>query len=240
MKKTILLFIILFSLFSLFAETSTKFITAFKKFTTGTIPDNIVSMRILNPENNDVMDDDDIEIPKYTRQASYVAFKWILVGYRYGEVKVRFTFGPMLWRGVETSSENRILPYTATINHLETRVGSNMVAPTSDGNEVPCDFLTNVKYRFADTITGSGTTLNVTNSNQSMQMTFSFATATEVVDGNGDEVDYSTYNVCNFWTRNGEVKVVLDVSSSGYGYSGETKMIEGEYFANVSVEISTD
>ena len=146
MKKVIISILLLFLLFSrVFAETDTtpRIITAVKNAPQGTVPDEVVSIRILNPESIDVAQDDQITIP--SRNEAYTAFNWILMGNSYGHIRATFTFWPMFWYGnSDTTSLRNIIPYTVTMNRTSSAVGNVSISTSVASENIASTFLTNI------------------------------------------------------------------------------------------------
>ena len=247
MKKVIISILLLFLLFSsIFAETETtpKIITAVKHTPQGSVPEEIATIRILNPQSIDIAQDGQIDIP--SRNVAYTAFTWILMGNSFGRVKMTFTFYPMYWYGnSDTTSPRNIIPYTVVVNRTSTAVGEVAISTDSASTGIPSVFLDNISYRLADSVTNSGA-VSVYDSSSvgSINLAFSFQNdlSSVVRTQNSSVFDYSNYyNVINYWTRQGNAVVTLLVDADGNTTDGNNVVLEnGVFYATVTVEVTKD
>ena len=104
------------------------------------------------------------------------------------------------------SQMTNIIPYTVAVNHTSTRVGSTAIAMDVASPAIQSEFLTNIYYKLAETVTNTGSTpVTVSSAKATANLTFSFSANnnSSVVRGDDTLFEYSGYDVVNYWTRQG-------------------------------------
>lgn len=265
MKRTLItvLFLIILSSLCVFAdasllESSAKDITAYKRLqTTGVPAVEGPYIRILDPDEGEIIKGEIINIPETSRQAFFHAFSWIVSGNSYGVVNITLTFKPMYWHGDSTST--MIIPYDVQIKHTSSRIGNTVVpirrAPTSSAKKVTNDYSTNYFY-YADNVdfylnnvavatsaesdssvmtTGD---IKITNGDKTVRIEYDMSDYSQVFNAN--DVQISNPNtVCDYWNRRGNVYMYLRITSAGRaeGTNG-TAFTNGMYYADVVVGVT--
>ena len=265
MKKTLMTIIILLVLSSLcvFAEASlinsdSKDITAYKRIpTTGVPAQEGPYIRILDPDEGEIISGEIINIPETSRQAFFHAFSWIISGNLYGIVNITLTFNPMYWHGDDTS--NMIIPYDVQIKHTSSRIGNTVVpirrAPTSSAKKVTNDYSTNYFY-YADNVdfylgnsaiatsaesdssvvtTGD---IKVTNGAKTVRIEYDMSDYSQVYNANDVQIA-NPNTVCDYWNRRGNVYMYLRITSAGKAEgNGGAAFTNGMYYADVVVGVT--
>ena len=264
MKKimmTILLMLALSSL-CLFAatliESNAKDITAYKRLQTSGVPATEGPyIRILDPDEGEVLEGEIINIPETSRQAFFNAFSWIVSGNVYGQVNITLTFKPMYWHGDSTST--MIIPYDVKIKHTSSRIGNTVVPvgrnPTSSAQKVTNDYSTNYFYyaddvdfylnnaaiaTAADSDSSVSTTgdIKITNAEKTVRIEYDMSEYTYVYNANDVRIT-NPYSVCDYWNRRGNVYMYLRITSAGRAEgNGGRAFTNGMYYADVVVGVT--
>lgn len=265
MKKTIMTIILLLAIPTLlvFADASmvnsdAKDITAYKRLQTSGVPASEGPyIRILDPDEGEILQGEIINIPETSRQAFFHAFSWIVSGNIYGKVSISLTFKPMYWHGDSTST--MIIPYDIKIKHTSSRIGNTVVPvgrnPTSSAQKVTNDYSTNYFYYAddvdvylnntavavtADSDSSISTTgdIKITNGEKTVRIEYDMSQYTQVY--NASDVLISNPNsVCDYWNRRGNVYMYLRITSAGRAEgNGGTAFTNGMYYADVVVGVT--
>lgn len=258
MKKLALLIVLLSLISCLYAESLDKYITAYKRGSSGEVPTADVQFRIV-PENDSSFEltttngsNGDIYVPNAARGTSTAVFSWVLSGNVFNKVNLNLTFCPMYKDG---NSSNSRLDYSVTETYTTTRVGNTQISVNKDPSTVSGFannfFSTEYVLKYADSIVMSTSTIgNSTpesaeksvsvnsSSNQTIYLRANLSTRT-VITPNGYLSNFpnNTIAVCDHWNRYGEIKVNVGLSTDGKKSDG-TSAESGVYYANVIVSIS--
>ena len=258
--------IILLTISSLFvfAEASminadSKDITAYKRIPTAGVPaQEGPYIRILDPDEGEIVDGEIINIPETSRQAFFHAFSWIVSGNLYGVVNITLTFKPMYWHGDSTST--MIIPYDVQIKHTSSRIGNTVVpirrAPTSSAKKVTNDYSTNYFY-YADDVdfylgnaaiatsaesdssvvtTGD---IKITNGEKTVRIEYDMSDYSQVYNENDVQIT-NPNSVCDYWNRRGNVYMYLRITSAGRAEgNGGAAFTNGMYYADVVVGVTS-
>lgn len=257
MKKLTLLIVLLSLISCLYAESLDKYITAYKRGSSGGAPTADVLFRII-PENDNSFEltkingNGDIYVPNAARGSYLSVFSWVLSGNVFGKVDLNLTFCPMYQDG--DSSKDRI-DYYVTETFTTTRVGNTQISVNKDPSTVSGFannfFSTEYVLKYADSIVMSTSTIgNSTpesaeksvsvnsSSNQTIYLRANLSTRT-VITPNGYLSNFpnNTIAVCDHWNRYGEIKVRIDLTADGKKSNGDSAT-SGVYYADVIVSIS--
>ena len=241
-------------------ESNSKDITAYKRLqTTGVPAEEGPYIRILDPDEGEIVDGEIINIPETSRQAFFHAFSWIVSGNEYGIINISLTFKPMYWHGESTSTSTKIVPYDVQIKHTSSRIGNTVVpirrAPTSSAKKVTNDYSTNYFY-YADNVdfylnnaaiatsaesdssvytTGD---IKVTTSDKTVRIEYDMSDYSKVYNANDVQIT-NPNTVCDYWNRRGNVYMYLRITSNGRSEgNNSTAFTSGMYYADVVVGIA--
>ena len=264
MKKTIIAVILLLAVpsFCVFADTligsDSKDITAYKRSQTSGVPAlEGPYIRILDPDEGEILEGEIINIPETSRQAFFNAFSWIVSGNSYGTVNISLTFRPMYWHGDSTST--MIIPYDVKIKHTSSRIGNTVVPvgryPTSSAQKVTNDYSTNyfcyaddvdiylnntVVSTEADSDSSISTIgdIKITHAEKTVRIEYDMSEYTQVYNAS-DNLISNPNSVCDYWNRRGNVYLYLRITSAGRAEgNGGTAFTNGMYYADVVVGIT--
>lgn len=252
MRKALLgILILIIFISSLTADpeeaSGSRTITGYKNLQTGTVPDSICLVRIIDPNTLDVAEDENLPVPLAYRSSDYQAFSFYFYGTKWGYVQISFTFKPM-WLGGQENSPDYI-PYSVTMTHDSslvsgTSVPINRQSVATIGTK--CSFL-QYWFVYADQVQVSsggafteGIEISDTVDNSEITLSFKYNLKeyTKVQNVNGDPAQYSG-DVCDYWNRNGTCTVNLDITAAGK-HSDNTSISykNGTYSASVVVNIT--
>lgn len=246
MKKAIFIILIaLFTISSLIAEdnltldSASYLLSAYKPSISGGIPNAEVQIRIEDNNNREVIEGTIVDLPLNARGINYDTFSWILSGNLYGQIEVSFTFGPMYLEADSTSSS--IIPYTAKLSHVRSSIGNTTIPYNKVSNATSriSNTFTNYYYKYADSVI-VGDDLNISSRAQQVKVTYNMSTNTRIWDANDNPL--STYNldVCNSWNRYGQATIMMGLKSDGSPANSNDRFPGGIYYANVTVEITSN
>lgn len=243
MRRSAVLFLILFVSFSVFAATkevpSVTF-TAYKgSFSSNGLPVATGEYRIITSEQEPVSSNMDITVTSEFRNTEYNLFSWIASGNHAGNVTLSFTFTPL---SMTKDNVTSTIPYTVKMTHSTSLMDSVLIAVNRDVSNLSprkCTFSEDY-FCWSDTIkTRIGTSGNFSSSESSnpiistevsasevtVAFQYNMATATVtkeknsnnewiVVTENGNPKAYP-YNVTDHWTRSGDCSITMKITSDG-------------------------
>lgn len=239
-------------------ESDAENITAYKRLQTAGVPAaEGPYIRVIDPDEGEVLEGEIINIPESSRQAFFNAFSWIISGNIYGKVYISLTFKPMYWHGDSTST--MIIPYDVKIKHTSSRIGNTVVPvgrnPTSSAQKVTNDYSTNYFYyaddvdifldnspvaTAADSDSSVSTTgdIKITNANRTVRIEYDMSEYTYVYNANDVQIT-NPYSVCDYWNRRGNVYMYLRITSAGRAEgNGGAAFTNGMYYADVVVGVT--
>ena len=263
MKKTTMTIVLLIiPCLLVFADTllntDSRNITAYKRKATSGVPGiEGPYVRVIDPDEGEIIEGEVVNVPESSRQAFFNAFSWIVSGNVYGKINVTISFGPMYWRG--DSSSTMIIPYDVQLKHTSSRIGNTVVpvgrAPTSSAKKVTNDYSTNyfyyadeVKY-YCDSAAVATTAesdssivttgdIKITNAAKTVRVEYDMSENSLVYDANDNQIS-NPYQVCDYWNRRGNAYLYLRITTDGKteGNSG-TAFTNGIYYADVTIGIT--
>lgn len=231
------------------AEKTTRVLTAFKEnATTGTNADLFVDFNLIDSSDVIIAENREVNIPQEFRQTAYNTFSWILHGNAFRNISLTFQFSPMQNNNVKESESQKkdTIKYKIELSHQSTRIGNDAISSYSrtlsanektalqQGSSLPFVYYNNnvpttYNMYYADYYHFSSTSLTITNTVDSITLSYNFSTNT-VADGFP-----AGAKVCNSWNRYGTAVVTLmeiDQTASNYA--------TGNYEAPVRLTITTD
>lgn len=264
MKKTLMTIILLLAISiscvsaDNLIESDSKDITAYKRIQTSGVPAaEGPYIRILDPDEGEIIQGEIINIPETSRQAFFHAFSWIVSGNLYGVVDITLTFKPMYWHGDSTST--MIIPYDVKIKHTSSRIGNTVVPvgrnPTSSAQKVTNDYSTNYFYyaddvdiylgnsvvaTTADSDSSISTTgdIKITNAEKTVRIEYDMSEYTQVYNAS-DQLISNPNSVCDYWNRRGNVYMYLRITTAGRAEgNGGQAFTNGMYYADVVVGVT--
>lgn len=242
-ERATVLLLLLITVFSVFAETSTKDIpdvtfTAYKgQYNTNGLPVATGEFRIITAEQES-LPNEPITVEKEFRNTEYNLFSWIASGNHAGNVTLSFTFTPL---SLTKDNVTSTIPYTVKMTHTTSLMDSVLIAVNRDVSNLSprkCTFSEDY-FCWADTVTTRIGTTGIFSSSESanpsistevnasdVTIAFQYNMATKTVtkvknngewevvkEGNNPKA--YPYNVTDHWTRSGECLITLKITSDG-------------------------
>ena len=248
MRKIFVFLFLLLSMVFVFAEenlglvqlgTAVRDITAYKRRMGGELPEKEIHFRLLDSNSEEFGEGYDLSLPLFARQNSFSAFAWVLSGNVFNAVTLKFTFSPMYNEG--DTGTTWIIPYDVQLNHSRTSMGNTPIPINRESTTV--SFIENnftpYKYKYADSVTGTDSSISVTNNASGVDkaLVYNMQTYTKVYNQNEEEETYP-YEVCDFWNRYGEAVVYMNITEEGYMAGTTSPFANGVYYAVVRAEVT--